>query len=85
MRRAQGAYLKLLSADEAVPPASLNGDTAYTLMFGPDKCGVEHPRVSNPVWVQSRGWCGRCGAVHKTHFILRHKSLEAEDVIMYPT
>mmetsp|Transcript_10021 Transcript_10021/g.30073 ORF Transcript_10021/g.30073 Transcript_10021/m.30073 type:complete len:543 (+) Transcript_10021:66-1694(+) len=47
-----GAYLKLLSADEAVPPAALNGDTAYTLMFGPDKCG----------------------AVHKTHFILRHKS-----------
>jgi len=52
VRRAQGAYLKLLSADEAVPPAALNGDTAYTLMFGPDKCG----------------------AVHKTHFILRHKS-----------
>ena len=36
-----GAYLKFLTADGDTPydAAALNGDTPYTVMFGPDKCG----------------------------------------------
>ena len=33
-----GAYLKLLSAP--FEPEQLDGDTPYTIMFGPDKCGT---------------------------------------------
>lgn len=34
-----GAYLKYLTADESFAPEALNGETPYTVMFGPDKCG----------------------------------------------
>jgi len=34
-----GAYLKYLTADASFAPEALNGDTPYTVMFGPDKCG----------------------------------------------
>ncbi|KAG1680170.1 hypothetical protein FOA52_000283 [Chlamydomonas sp. UWO 241] len=36
-----GSYIKLLSHDElfAAAPSTLTGDTPYSVMFGPDKCG----------------------------------------------
>jgi len=34
-----GAYLKFVTADDSFSPEGLNGDTPYTVMFGPDKCG----------------------------------------------
>ena len=35
-----GAYLKFLNTDEkAFTPDTLDGDSPYTLMFGPDRCG----------------------------------------------
>ena len=34
-----GAYLKFLTADPSFSPSGLDGDTPYTVMFGPDKCG----------------------------------------------
>lgn len=34
-----GAYLKFLTADDAFTPETLSGDSPYTVMFGPDKCG----------------------------------------------
>ena len=34
-----GAYLKFLTATNDLAPESLNGDSPYTVMFGPDKCG----------------------------------------------
>jgi len=34
-----GAYLKYLTADESFAPEKLDGETPYTVMFGPDKCG----------------------------------------------
>jgi len=34
-----GAYLKFVTHDAAFTPAALNGDTPYSVMFGPDKCG----------------------------------------------
>ena len=34
-----GAYLKFLTAHGDHDGAALNGDTPYTVMFGPDKCG----------------------------------------------
>lgn len=37
-----GAYLKLLAADEGLSPDTFNGDTPYTIMFGPDRCGSNH-------------------------------------------
>ena len=35
-----GAYLKFLAADDAFSPATLDGDSGYSVMFGPDKCGA---------------------------------------------
>jgi calnexin len=34
-----GAYLKYITADSSFSPESFDGDTPYTVMFGPDKCG----------------------------------------------
>jgi calnexin len=34
-----GAYLKLLSDDANFVPDELDGDSQYSIMFGPDKCG----------------------------------------------
>jgi len=34
-----GAYLKLLTASEALDHDGFKADTPYTVMFGPDKCG----------------------------------------------
>lgn len=34
-----GAYIKFLTADAEFTPAGLKDNTAYTVMFGPDKCG----------------------------------------------
>lgn len=34
-----GAYLKLISASSDFSPSSFGGDTPYTIMFGPDRCG----------------------------------------------
>lgn len=35
-----GLYVKLLRDDDISDLSTLNGDTAYTIMFGPDKCGT---------------------------------------------
>jgi calnexin len=35
-----GAYIKLLRDTPDLDVANLNGDTPYTIMFGPDKCGT---------------------------------------------
>jgi calnexin len=35
-----GAYMKFLTADDAFKPAGLAEDTPYTVMFGPDVCGL---------------------------------------------
>jgi len=40
-----GAYIKLLAAAEGFSGADLGGDTPYTIMFGPDRCG-QQARVS---------------------------------------
>jgi len=34
-----GAYAKLLTATDQLDVSLLDGDTPYTIMFGPDKCG----------------------------------------------
>ena len=34
-----GAYLKFLTADADIKFEELKDDSAYTVMFGPDKCG----------------------------------------------
>jgi calnexin len=34
-----GAYAKLLTATDSLDLSVLDGDTPYTIMFGPDKCG----------------------------------------------
>jgi hypothetical protein len=34
-----GAYTKLLTATDELDVELLDGDTPYTIMFGPDKCG----------------------------------------------
>lgn len=38
-----GSYLKLLSAPEegTIDPKAVEGQTPYTIMFGPDKCGMD--------------------------------------------
>ena len=41
-----GAYLKYLNADE-YDADSFDGDTPYTVMFGPDKCGGTN-KVTSP-------------------------------------
>ena len=41
-----GAYLKFLTAEAGVNFEELKDDSAYTVMFGPDKCGA-----TNKVWV----------------------------------
>ncbi|TPX62952.1 hypothetical protein PhCBS80983_g00225 [Powellomyces hirtus] len=35
-----GAYMKLLTADSSFDPAKFGDKTPYTIMFGPDKCGM---------------------------------------------
>ncbi|KAJ3163429.1 hypothetical protein HDU86_000008 [Geranomyces michiganensis] len=35
-----GAYMKLLTADESFDQAKFSDKTPYTIMFGPDKCGL---------------------------------------------
>ena len=35
-----GAYMKFVTADNTFTPAGLKDDTPYTIMFGPDKCGL---------------------------------------------
>jgi len=35
-----GAYMKFLTADADVKFEELKDDSAYTVMFGPDKCGA---------------------------------------------
>lgn len=49
-----GAYLKFLTADSTFVPKNLKDDSPYTVMFGPDKCGVTNKvhlifRHKNPV------------------------------------
>jgi calnexin len=34
-----GAYMKLVTDDDAFTPEGLVDSTPYTIMFGPDKCG----------------------------------------------
>ena len=53
-----GAYLKLLTASEALDHDGFNAETPYTIMFGPDKCGGTNKvhfilRHQNPV---SKEW-----------------------------
>jgi len=53
-----GAYLKLLSASEALEADGFKADTPYTIMFGPDKCGdtnkvhfiLRHKNPLSGVW-----------------------------------
>eukprot|EP00217_Crustomastix_stigmatica_P005790 CAMPEP_0183796224 /NCGR_PEP_ID=MMETSP0803_2-20130417/9091_1 /TAXON_ID=195967 /ORGANISM="Crustomastix stigmata, Strain CCMP3273" /LENGTH=546 /DNA_ID=CAMNT_0026040843 /DNA_START=1 /DNA_END=1638 /DNA_ORIENTATION=+ len=40
-----GAYLKYLTADEDLDLLVLKGDTPYSVMFGPDKCGHDTNKV----------------------------------------
>lgn len=42
-----GAYIKLFTYNESSPfdPKTLNGNTPYTIMFGPDKCGTTSPSI----------------------------------------
>jgi hypothetical protein len=35
-----GAYVKLLSETSDLTITALDGDTPYSIMFGPDKCGT---------------------------------------------
>jgi len=49
-----GAYLKLIAAGEGFTAEGLNGDSGYSIMFGPDKCGATNKvhvifRQKNPV------------------------------------
>ncbi|KAL5011596.1 hypothetical protein ScPMuIL_010147 [Solemya velum] len=37
-----GAYIKLLSYDTKFNPETFQDKTPYTIMFGPDKCGLDH-------------------------------------------
>ena len=37
-----GAYVKLLSMDKQLNLRQFNDKTPYTIMFGPDKCGMDH-------------------------------------------
>ncbi|XP_053399317.1 calnexin-like isoform X2 [Mercenaria mercenaria] len=37
-----GAYIKLLSKQNTVDLKSFHDKTPYTIMFGPDKCGLDH-------------------------------------------
>ncbi|VEL26674.1 unnamed protein product, partial [Protopolystoma xenopodis] len=37
-----GAYVKLLSDSPSLDLGTFNDVTPYTIMFGPDKCGLEH-------------------------------------------
>ena len=53
-----GAYLKLLSASDALDANGFKAETPYTIMFGPDKCGETNKvhfilRHQNPV---SKEW-----------------------------
>ena len=36
-----GAYMKLLSQEEGLDLKQFHDNTGYTIMFGPDKCGVD--------------------------------------------
>jgi len=53
-----GAYLKLITANKEFKPISLNENSEYTIMFGPDRCGATNKvhlifRTKNPksgVW-----------------------------------
>ncbi|KAJ3182509.1 hypothetical protein HDU85_002607 [Gaertneriomyces sp. JEL0708] len=49
-----GAYVKLLSQDAAFDPKHFENKTPYTIMFGPDKCGLTNKvhfifRHKNPI------------------------------------
>jgi len=37
-----GAYVKLTQHDPSFEPSKFNDKTPYTIMFGPDKCGMDH-------------------------------------------
>ncbi|XP_052794942.1 calnexin-like isoform X2 [Mya arenaria] len=37
-----GAYIKLLSGSDKIDLKSFHDKTPYTVMFGPDKCGLDH-------------------------------------------
>ncbi|XP_076446749.1 calnexin-like isoform X2 [Babylonia areolata] len=37
-----GAYIKLLSKETSIDLKSFHDKTPYTIMFGPDKCGMDH-------------------------------------------
>lgn len=48
-----GAYMKLLRAEAGIAADALDGDSPYTIMFGPDKCGATNKvhfiiQVKNP-------------------------------------
>ena len=57
-----GAYLKFITADEDFSPEALDGDTPYTVMFGPDKCGA-----TNKVHVIFRHKSPLDGSVEEKH------------------
>ena len=57
-----GAYLKFLAADDAFSPATLDGDSGYSVMFGPDKCGA-----TNKVHVIFRHVSPLDGSVEEKH------------------
>eukprot|EP00003_Mantamonas_plastica_P030194 TRINITY_DN737_c0_g1_i4.p1 TRINITY_DN737_c0_g1~~TRINITY_DN737_c0_g1_i4.p1 ORF type:complete len:501 (+),score=240.69 TRINITY_DN737_c0_g1_i4:1639-3141(+) len=40
-----GAYVKMLSDKEDLDVKQLDGQTPYTIMFGPDRCGADNDRV----------------------------------------
>ena len=53
-----GAYIKMPRASESLDLSTLNGDTPYSIMFGPDKCGhtnkvhfiLQHQNPVSGVW-----------------------------------
>jgi len=53
-----GAYLKLLSASDELSADGFKGETPYTIMFGPDRCGdtnkvhfiLRHKNAKSGVW-----------------------------------
>ena len=58
-----GAYLKFLNTDEkAFNPDALDGDSPYTLMFGPDRCGG-----TDKVHVIFRHASLKTGAIEEKH------------------
>jgi len=59
-----GAYVKLLSETSDLTLTALDGDTPYSIMFGPDKCGT-----TNKVHLIIRHKSPKTGEVEEKHLV----------------